>query len=108
MDKLSFNVFMLAIEQSTCNDAIKHIVKRIDKVFRSGECECKESDWPLLAALIQRKKDTGNDDLAKKIWRVTFVDGKHCAMISMDDIDFNEALRLSVQRFDYERVLTVD
>lgn len=56
MGKLSFNVVVRAIEFSPCNDAIKHIVDRLDYYFRAGECDLTQDDWPKLSSLVARKK----------------------------------------------------
>lgn len=108
MGKLKFETFLHAIESSTCNDAIKHIVNKLDHHWRADEVDCTEKDWPLISTVVAAKKDTGNDDDIKNVWRITFIDGKHCAMINPEHVTFTEALEFAVHRFDSNRVLTVD
>ncbi len=108
MDKLDFNLFMKAIECAPCNDAIKHIVDKLDKHFRDNELDCNEKDWPELSSLVQKKKDKGDDNFIKNVWRVAFVGGKYCAMINDEKCTYIEALEFAIHRFDSKRVLTVD
>ena len=102
-----FSTFLNAVNQAYCNDSIKRIVDMLDGLFRSGGVVCGEKDWPVLSSAVAKRKDKGSDH-AKNVWRVTFVNGKHCAMINDGNIHFDEALKNAIQRFDSKRVLTVD